>query len=144
MNLTYTELARYRAKVHVKGPRACWPWLGGTTGEGYGAMRIGGRYGKITGAHVIAVVVDGRAPRPGEQVHHTCENPLCVNPAHLELLTHAEHQAEHRTGCARHGELHMVVWGGRRRCAECNRENVRAIRARKQTAATELPREEAA
>ena len=33
---------------------------------------------------------------PGHQLHHTCENPWCVQPLHLEALTFRQHKEAHR------------------------------------------------
>lgn len=68
------------------GPDACWPWLGRRDKLGYGGIHLGG-YGK---AHRIAYrSVHGEIP-PGLEIDHLCRNPSCVNPAHLEAVTHRE------------------------------------------------------
>ena len=42
-------------------------------------------------AYMLAV-----GPVDGWQVLHTCDNPKCCNPAHLELGTHAENMRQMR------------------------------------------------
>jgi hypothetical protein len=67
------------------GPDACWPWLGGSHGFGYGHFWINGR---TTLAHRVAWELT-RGPVPaGLCVLHDCpdgDNPACCNPAHLWL-----------------------------------------------------------
>ena len=58
------------------GPNACWPWLGGSAGDGYGRFQ-GER------AHRWALRLDGRPVLPGQVGRHLCFNPICCNPAHL-------------------------------------------------------------
>ena len=65
------------------GPKACWPWLGGHDGGGYGAYRVGSRTMK---AHRLALELTfGGVPLPGLIVRHKCNCPPCCNPRHLEL-----------------------------------------------------------
>lgn len=76
---------RFWAKVDRRGPGDCWQWTGAKTHGGYGVIGIGH-------AHLL------RAPRvsyemhigpipPGMVIRHKCDNPPCVNPAHLEVGT---------------------------------------------------------
>lgn len=47
--------------------------------------------GKIVGAHRAAwFLAHGEWPGPGMDVDHLCRVTLCVNPDHLEVVTHAE------------------------------------------------------
>ena len=55
----------------------CWEWGGSRTSLGYGRVRL-------SAAHRIAVVLDGRDPE-GMLVLHQCDNPPCVNPQHLTI-----------------------------------------------------------
>lgn len=61
----------------------CWIWQGPLS-AGYGITR---RNGKVIGAHRLAYE-DAKGPIPdGMQIHHRCEQPLCVNPDHLTVVT---------------------------------------------------------
>jgi hypothetical protein len=87
-------IKRFIARVHEQ-PGGCWPW---TTATGdplppktYGFLRVGG---KIYPAHRLSYILFN-GPIPDDLVvMHTCANPACVNPAHLELGTVADNNAE--------------------------------------------------
>lgn len=65
------------------GPDACWLWLGGHLQSGY-AM------GSRTTAHrEVYEKMRGPIP-PGLEIDHLCRNRGCVNPSHLEAVTHQE------------------------------------------------------
>lgn len=75
------DLKRFYAKVDKSGPNDCWPWKAGRAGKGYGQFYFNGRKGY---AHRFSYIAHhGPLPR-GALALHTCDNPICVNPAHLE------------------------------------------------------------
>ena len=71
-------------------PDGCWQWGGATwglPGYPYGQLRVGK---SRIGAHRYAyLVVRGEIPQ-GFEPDHLCRNTLCVNPWHLEIVTHRE------------------------------------------------------
>lgn len=74
------RLARYTGEPTAKG---CREWLGHRDKNGYGAIRVGA--GRRLKAHVFALMLaTGITPPLGVVARHRCDNPPCVNPAHLE------------------------------------------------------------
>lgn len=134
----------------VKGAK-CWEWVGDRGSNGYGRVFRGGR---STGAHRIAWQMT-RGPIPdGMELDHLCRNRACVNPDHLEPVTHREnmHRApwsapefqRAKTHCANGHEFAGgnvrvdVAADGRihRVCRPCNTEATRRRRAKTKLAPT--------
>lgn len=64
----------------------CWVWQGAQKGNGYGSVRSGG---KSVAAHRL-YYARAKGPIPeGLELDHLCRVRLCVNPDHLEPVTHA-------------------------------------------------------
>lgn len=81
------------------GPLSCWPWLGAVGARGYGVVRHDGR--ARVASRVAYEMANGPIPDRrrelgvhGLSVLHSCDNPRCVNPAHLSLGTHADNMRD--------------------------------------------------
>jgi len=75
------------ARVDKTGPDDCWLWVGSRLPKGYGRFypkwKINGKRCGFN-AHRISWEIKNNRPVPeGLDVLHTCDNPPCVNPAHL-------------------------------------------------------------
>jgi hypothetical protein len=66
--------------------RGCWPWPGSMREDGYGHIF---RNGKHYRAHRAVYQYFKGAIPAWLELDHTCRNKACVNPDHLEPVTHA-------------------------------------------------------
>jgi hypothetical protein len=118
----------------------CWEWRAARTKGGYGVYwdQGGLRY-----AHrLMAELRYGPIPA-GHEPDHTCGNPACVRPSHLEIVSHRENTLRgtapsarnaRKTHCAHGhefspGNTYLNSWG--RHCRECKRRRDRADSAKK-------------
>ena len=116
--------ARFWERVAVGDPDQCWLWTGPTDNHGYGILSVQGCRGR---AHRVSAELAGLVI--GDlHVLHSCDNPPCVNPAHLSPGTHVENMAQMATRGRRKGKS-----GVRRpnpRGLKLTDEDVQAIRQR--------------
>ena len=125
----------YLARIMPEPNSGCWIWVGRTASNGYGVLNIGNRRRQ---AHRV-VYEYFRGPIPeGLEIDHLCRVHPCVNPGHLEAVTHAENmrrgmslpaQNSRKTHCTRGHELFgdnlRVDKNGRRSCRTCTRDRQR-------------------
>lgn len=117
-----TVETRFWEKVDkTSGNAGCWLWVGAGTGTGYGHFME--RPGREVRAHRFSwQLANGPVPH-GMCVLHRCDNPSCVNPAHLWLGTQLENVAD----MVRKGRAQRVS-GEQRPCARLTEADVHAIR----------------
>lgn len=135
-----TALERFLSKVRVN-EAGCWIWTGQCDHRGYGRFALGRR-------HLIAHRYGYEAmvgPIPdGLEIDHLCRARACVNPDHLEPVTHRENLRRgtspiaaqmNRDRCIHGHAFDRLAPDGRRKCTTC--ERLRA--ARRRASAKSLP-----
>ena len=90
MRYNTTFDARFQAKVEL-GPW-CWEWRGKRLPRGYGRLSNGRRC-EVYAHRYAWERVNGPVPE-GLLVLHTCDNPGCVNPAHLFVGTFGDNNRD--------------------------------------------------
>lgn len=126
-----------RVLTRVEKTEKCWLWTGPTYRNGYGYTRwkINGTWRHILVHRLFYEAHRGPIP-DGLEINHRCKVRHCVNPDHLEAVTHAEnlltrnHRGPAPTLVCRKG--HTKAPG--RSCVLCNREASRLFAARRRAA----------
>lgn len=134
---------RFWSYVDKSGPMhptlgtPCWLWKGRMNVGGYGLFVT---ENKGNGAHRFAYQFAVGAIPDGLEIDHLCRNRRCVNPAHLEAVTHRENMRRapsalrSKTHCPRghaFDAANTYTHRGHRRCKLCNTERARQYRATK-------------
>ena len=109
---------RWWAKFQ-REPGGCWLWTGAVDqGTGYGRFHV--RPGRVVGAHRFGYELLVEPIPSGLELDHVvdrgCRNRHCVNPLHLEPVTHQENQLRGDTIIAAHAEGRDCGVAGCRNC----------------------------
>lgn len=84
---------KFWSRVDRRGDDECWTWQGSTFRGGYGRFHV--RKKEVMQAHRWSWQnAHGQEIPEGMFVLHSCDNPPCVNPAHLRLGDHAENMRD--------------------------------------------------
>ncbi len=126
----------------------CWLYIGGVCKDGYAKVK---RSGQFLGHRASYVESVGPIP-DGCEIDHLCRVRCCVNPAHLEPVTHGAnvrrgvypketHRNGRKTHCKRGHALegsnlimegsNLIMEGPARKCRACKMASMRERYARK-------------
>lgn len=82
----------------------CWIWQGATDSRGYGRISIHNRRSCL--AHRVAYEAFVGKCDDELELDHLCRNPSCVNPWHLEPVTHEENVRRGSAGAVNGARMH--------------------------------------
>ena len=125
---------RISSKISVDRLSGCWVWVACRYPNGYGQIYWDG---KMRLAHRIVYTLLIEEIPKGLDIDHLCRNRSCVNPKHLEPVTHRENVMRgnspvvdqvSRTHCPQGHELSgsnlvaSMLKDNKRACRQCRKE----------------------
>ena len=87
------------------GSDSCWPFKGRLNSEGRPYFTADGV--KQLAYRLVYELVTGNSTQ-GQIIRHSCDNPVCCNPSHLELGSHQENMNDMKER-ERHGLPHHAI-----------------------------------
>ena len=85
MNKT-PAVIRFNRKINKVCASGCWEWMGALDTQGYGNFGVSASIS--TKAHIFSYKTNVGPIPSGLEIDHLCKNRKCVNPEHLEVVTH--------------------------------------------------------
>ncbi len=125
--------------LKIEKTETCWIWKTNINEKGYGRCWYNG---STRQAHrVIYELIRGKIP-DNLELDHLCRNHACVNPEHLEPVSHHENVLRGNVGLLRKSQIcchkghplsgdNLYVYKNMRHCRECTRFNKKQFRLRK-------------
>jgi hypothetical protein len=98
---------RFWSKVKQGAPDECWEWHGPFTRDGYGKF-----WWKNQDVRAHRLAAESAGMDISRFILHQCDNPKCVNPAHLYPGAHHDNMVDMKTrhrSSRRIGSLHHMT-----------------------------------
>ena len=123
MEISEDDIKRFWSSIDIALDSGCWEWQRGKITSGYGVFYLS-NWRRMYAHRFSYIAFCGEIPAD-MVVCHSCDNPSCVNPAHLWLGK----QGNNVRDCVAKGrDLHAV--GENHGRAKLNESAVREIRRR--------------
>lgn len=130
------DLERFEKFAFPEPTTGCWLWTGWLNNKGYGGFSMASSGKTQVLAHRASYEHYNTKIQKGLDLDHLCFTPSCVNPEHLEPVTHRENCLRghgwgainaRKTHCSKGHEFTVEnTWrdpkdSNKRHCKECNR-----------------------
>jgi hypothetical protein len=138
-----SDIDRFKSKIKINARSGCWIWCGHIEKNRYGRFALAGR---MRWAHICSYRMFVGEVGEGLELDHLCRNPACVNPSHLEAVTHKTNMEraelagagaaafhKRKTHCPsghQYAGENLVTWGNYRYCRICQSKYKKAYKER--------------